>query len=523
MTSALDSSGTSAFDPALVAWLRAPVSYPHAVERVDFVETHISLVALAGEYVYKFKRPIRLPYLDYSTLPLRAAACRREVELNSRLAPAVYLGVRTITRSGATFAWDGAGRIVEYAVQMRRLPAERVLSNLLDRREVRAAEFERLCDVLVEFYRSARRCAEIAAQTTPAALSALIDENVHDAFDIPAELLPRESLERIAAVLRQYLHDHRQVFAQRTRDGAACDAHGDLRAEQIYLTEPPLIIDCVEFSDRLRYVDVASDAAFLANDLNAAGGGELSERLVQRLAELEPRPGFQVAMHWYQVLRGLVRAKVAATAIMQPDLLESERARWRGRLQKDWEQTLKNARAIAEPKLIALCGLPGSGKSTVAQILHETLGMVWLRSDVIRKELAVHAGVSSADLYSAAMTERTYAVLLKRAEAAVADQRSVVLDATFAQRAQRRRAAELAQHLRVPYRLLECVCPERVLRQRLTRRLALADAASDATIRQFDRIRSQFEPLDESSADQRVRIETDRSAAAVRDAVLAAV
>jgi hypothetical protein len=511
---------THRFDPKLLAWLREPASYPYPCARVDFVETHISLVALAGDFVYKLKRPIKLSYLDYSTLPLRLQCCHKEVVLNQRLAPGVYLGVAAITRAGDGFAWNGPGAPIEYAVHMRRLPAERMLATLLDRHALHETDFDRLCDVLTRFYRDARRSEEISAQIEPEALQRLVEDNIRDALELPPDLLPRDSTDRIGAVLRQYLHDHRESFARRAQAGAACDGHGDLRAEQIYLLESPTIIDCLEFNDQLRYVDVASDVAFLMNDLSAARQYELALRLVERLELLEPREGFRTALGFYRLLRGWVRVKVAATAAANPSIRPSERERWKQRLESELPEVRFTAFGLAEPKIIALCGLPGAGKSTVAALLHDRLGMLWLRSDVIRKELGLGEPAGGVDLYGDAMTQRTYDVLLKRAKAAVVDRRAVVLDATFGHRIQRQRIAELARRLSVPFKLLECICPEHVLRQRLSHRTVVPDAASDATIRQLQEIRKHFDPVDEFTPEAHLRIDTSAPTDALEHALM---
>ncbi len=514
---------TAAVDPELAAWLARPDAYPHPCRSVEFVSTHISLVALAGDFVYKLRRPVRFSYVDFSTLERRRADCLREVELNRPLAPGVHLGVLAITRAPDGFTWNGTGPPVDYAVQMQRLPADRTLAALLDCDQVSFAHVECLCDTLIDFYRTADRSPQITEAAMPAALERLIDDNLADVDDLPAALIPRDDAARINAALRQFLHDHAASFTSRASAGAAVDGHGDLRAEHIYMLDRPVIIDRLEFNDRLRYVDIASDIAFLINDLLAARQYELAVAALARLETVEPTHGFRTVLGFYRVLRGWVRAKVAATAAAAGDLSEPERAAWQTRAQRELTETVWTARGLAQPRIVALCGLPGSGKSTVAAILSERLGYVWLRSDVIRKELGLGQPAGGVDLYGDAMTRHTYDVLLKRTEEAVRDGRSVVADATFGARADRRRIRELAEHASTPFTLIECVCPDDVLRQRLTHRLHVPDAASDATIAQLAEIRARFDPVGELPDSQHVRIDTSQPASAVRDAVLSSI
>lgn len=308
-----------------VAFLRDPRGYPSPPAQVDVRETHMSYVFMTATEAYKLKRPVRYPFLDFSTLAAREASCRAEVALNRRLAPDVYLGVVPLTRAGdGRIALGGDGVPIDWLVRMRRLPAERMLDALIVEGRLEARALAPLAARLADFYATAPR-AGITAGENFALLEREHRQNM-DVLRLPSFELDRNELAAIDVALRRFLEVQRGVLAARVTAGRVVEGHGDLRPEHVCLTDPPRVIDCLEFNRELRLVDWADEIAFLGLECALLGapwvGAALREPIAARLADAVPA----ALTGFYTALRACLRARLAVAHLLEPDPRDG--ARW---------------------------------------------------------------------------------------------------------------------------------------------------------------------------------------------------
>ncbi len=469
--------------PALVRALLRPDFYPHRPAAVRLVQTHISWVFLAGDRVYKVKKPVDFGFLDFSTPAMRARACRREVELNRRLAPGLYLGVVPIYGPAAgagsvpesAYSLSPPGRVVEHAVVMRRLPPGRLLSELLARGAADPADLRRVARRLADFH---RRAAPAAARWRRVGV---LEENLRENFRQTVPFLGKTVSGGDYLLVWDYNHDflqrRRALLEKRARQGSIRDGHGDLHAEHVCLDRRGVLVyDCIEFSDRIRQCDVAADIAFLYMDLlhhrRPDLAAALTEEYLRRTGDWEVR----LLLPFYACYRAVVREKVESFRLADPGIPAARKRAAARRAASYFRLARALARRDARPRLVLVGGLPGSGKSTVARAFAERIGADCLASDVLRKQLAgaepgarLPAPVGEG-IYTPALSALTYRELLVQAERLLRSGRSVVLDATFGRAAARRRAAALARAVGGTLVPVECRCPAAVARRRLADR-----------------------------------------------------
>lgn len=413
--------------------------------RTDVVhlQTHTSHVYLVGDEVLKIKKPVLFSFLDYSTMERRRECCEREVALNRRFSPELYLGVVPLFRRGDTLSLTGDGEPVEWAVRMRRLPSDAMMSRRLARGDVEPDEVEALADLLARFYAGAERSEDISRFGSVAQVRENTEENFETTLDFEEAILP--------ALLREFLRDSNQrflaerasLFEERIRAGRILDGHGDLKPENIFLAPAgPVVTDCIEFNERFRYGDVLADVAYLTMGLRDAGRADLREAFLQRFREVAEPDLPEELLDYYEVYRAVVKGKIEGFRARQAEVPAAEREeaaaialrhfRLAGRI------SLKE-----QPVLVVLAGVSGVGKTTVAEPIVHALDAARAESDRVRKELA---GIPAeqrdrspfgAGIYTPEMSAATYEEMRRRAAAALRDGRSFVMDATHLTRAHR--------------------------------------------------------------------------------------
>lgn len=474
------------------------------VRLVEVRETHASIVFLTSHDVYKLKKPVDLGFLNYSTLRRRARMCREEVEVNRALAPNVYLGVERITRDhDRALRLNGRGHVMDYLVHMRRLPDEAAFDASLRSGLAGVDEARRIGARVGRFHSVALRGPRAYGPAT----------FLRNAGDNLATLsasnsgFPVSLLDELAAYFREMSSVAKAALHRRVADGWVRDGHGDLRAEHVYLEDGITIIDRVEFNRRYRTSDTALDFAFLIMDVIACGYPDMVAPLLQGY---EPVVGDSVrdVLQFYCWYRALVRAKVADILAQTDGLPDDMRLASTLSARRHLYYALRFARGETRPVLVAVGGLPGTGKSTLAGALGSVIGASVQSADETRKRLAglgpgAHPNAAiDQGIYTEEINRRVYGTLSDTADRALARGRSVVLDATFRRVADREAVRSLAERQGARFLFVECVAPEGVVRERLRRRAIEPDPWSDATEATFDAqlrtYRSPDEPADAS-------------------------
>ena len=496
-------------DADVVAALSRADAYPGTPADVEIRETHISVVFLVGDRAYKLKKPLLLPFVDYSTPARRRHMCEEELRLNRRLAPDVYLGVSSVVidKSGsATLKAPDDPLAVDYIVVMRRFDERRALAALITHEGVGRQTLESVGARLAEFH---ARADAIGAEDATAALHAALAENT----DTLMALAPNPDFARRVAGLERFglafFATRREELEARARNGRVRDGHGDLRAEHVLLEHGVEVVDCVEFDPALRIVDVACDIAFLTMDLERLGAPAAAEAVLAGYRAVGGDAGDDALVAFFSAYRALVRAKVALVRASQPGapagvsatadvhLALAERFAWR-------------ARALSP---LILAGLSASGKTRIATELAARSGLPHLNSDPVRKRLAgvtpaAHAGAAA---YGESFNRRTYEELGRLAAEAIARNGGALVDATF--RRAEDRAAFVAGLGGFPSSavFVECRAPISVRIERVRRRAADPDAVSDAD-ELVVRAQTDDGRIDEDiPAAQHVTLRTDRA------------
>jgi uncharacterized protein len=457
----------------------------------EVAETHVSWVVMLADRAYKLLKPVDLGFLDHRSREARSHACRRETEVNRRFAPDVYLGVLDVL--------DEGGRPRDHLIEMRRMPAGRRLSALLESEEApeRVAEVAR---AVAAIHAAAPRSPEISRAGEPQSVIANWRQGLAQVDDVARDLLPAGERRRIAELAIRYLEGRGGLLARRIDEGWVRDGHGDLLCDDVFcLDDGPRLLDCLAFDDRLRHSDVLADAAFLAMDIEAHGaeglGRQMLEAWSRALGESHPP---SLADH-YVAYRAHVRAKVACLRRAQGDERAGAEAR---RLHGLCLRHLERARV----RLVLVGGAPGTGKSTIAARVAERLGWTVLRSDAMRRSLhgAPDFGGAPAAYgegrYSPERRAEVYAALLDDARRRLALGESVIIDASWSALAVRERAREVAEATRSELVEIRCSAPAEVGQRRIADRAARGEDPSEATPEIARRLAVDADPWARASA-----------------------
>lgn len=498
----------------LIAGLSRPEAYPHAVDRIECVETHISYVLLAGEHAYKLKKSLDLGFLDFSTLDKRRFYCEEELRLNRRLAPGLYLDVLPVIgtaqhpRMGAVA--DSSDKVLEWALHMRRFPQEA----LLDRQSLTPEMVDRLAERLAAFHRGLPRAPLDSLYGTQGAVLKPMLENIKEVRSRVRRRGGEMRLERIEAWTRARWLELGPILEARRLEGRVRECHGDMHRGNIaWLDGSALIFDALEFDPALRWIDTASELAFLLMDLEEAGEQAAARRLLNRYLELGGDYGALQVLDLYKVYRAMVRAKVSAIRQGQADLSPRENGAGRvgGSSYLDLAESYTRPR---RPRLLITHGLSGSGKSQFGRRLLESLPLIHLRSDVERKRLfglepdARTTGTLDCGIYFPQATEWTYERLYRLAAMILASGYDVLVDATFLRRPRRRLFQHLAEIQDAGFAILALEASIETLRRRLVDRLEEGCDASEASLIVLERQLETVDCLDDSEAVSAVRIDS---------------
>ena len=400
---------------AIPEGLLDPKVYPHHPTSVELVETHISWVFLTGDLVFKVKKPVNLGFLNFGTLDQRRFFCDQEVELNQRLAPNLYLGVVPIVRDGTSLIVDYEGTPIEYAVKMRQLPKARIMTQLLRTGQVTQEQVSHLAATIATFHKDAVSNDEISRGGAMDILKQNIVENVAQTNNaINLGLISRNQFDTIRDYSLDFLDRQAPLFASRKDDGFVRDCHGDLHSGQIFLANDVYITDCIEFNHRFRYIDVASDIAFLAMDLDYFGRPDLSRHLIDKYLHQTDDQQATILLDFYKCYRAYVRGKVTSFRLDSEHLSDGDKRELNFTARQYFNLAYSYTTRDQQPTLFILSGLAGTGKSTISQETMSRTGAAILSSDAVRKELAGipaseprHVGFKT-DIYSTKIASETF-------------------------------------------------------------------------------------------------------------------
>lgn len=483
----------------MVAALRRPGACGGYPEAAGLIETHISSLLLAGSHVFKLKKPVVLPFVDFSTVELRLESCQQELRLNRRTAPRWYLDVVPVRSgaSGARIAAPGTsdtaapGAVIDWAVMMRRFDDSQLFNRLAQAGQLTGEMVAALAEAVARFHAEqvpappgfGRAAAtRHVARENMAELAALMTQAV------PAPAPPKAAAATTVAALQSWIEARGAVLAPlmdlRCRTGHVREVHGDLHLGNIVWAEgAPMLFDALEFNDTMRHIDTIGDLAFTFMDLVAHGLPRLAWRFISAVLEACGDHAALPLLRWWAVHRATVRAKVALLAAAGQGA-DAEAAAAKALHYLAVATGLAGLDdAAAAPRLVLTVGLSGSGKTLVAGHLAERLGGIRVRSDVERKRLFALPPTARAvpGLYAPEATRRTYERLQEVADEALDAGVSIVVDAASLRRSERDAMRAVAARHRAPFTLLVCQAPLPVLQARLRARQAAGHDASDAT------------------------------------------
>ncbi len=497
--------------PELIQALLDPKTYPESPSKIELVQTQMSFLFLGDRYVYKVKKPVNLGYLDYTTLDQRRYFCQREVELNRRLCRDIYLDVVPVTRSQGRFVLGGKGEALEYAVKMHRLPSEAMMDALLTRDSVSLSMVAGVAEKMAEFHKKAETSASISRFGELSAITVNTDENFSQTEKYIGVIVSAEQFRRIKDYTGSFIKDNALLFGRRVAGGRVRDCHGDLHAAHICFANGICIYDCIEFNDRFRYCDVASEIAFLAMDLDHYGRADLSHHFVDAYIAASQDEELRKLLSFYKCYRAYVRGKVACFKFDDPYITEPERKQTREIAGSYFD--LAHAYTWSKPTLFITVGLVGTGKTTLAQALAKRLGLVVVSSDVIRKKLANvplkerHFDEFDTGLYSAEFSRKTYNRMFTEARRLLSQGGSAILDASFVKSSERLKAKQLAEEMGADFYIVECVLDETSIRQRLDERVRIG-AVSDGRWEIYEPQKRAFEPVTEVPDANHIMVDT---------------
>ncbi len=485
----------------LVEALQQPARYPHPVEHLEVIETHISWVILTGHYAYKIKKPVDLGFLDFRTLEQRRHYCEEELRLNRRLAPELYLDVVPITGSPDAPVLEGEGAPLEYAVRMREFPQEARLDRLLARGALGPEHMDDIAAELARFHDEAPAVDAGRPFGEPEQVRRPVRGNFEQLARLGADTTERERLEALREWSERRFASLRERLAERRAQGFVRECHGDLHLGNMALLDGRItLFDCIEFNESFRWIDVMNEAAFLCMDLDHREHPMLGHRFLNAYLERTGDYAGLDLLPYYETYRALVRAKIAAIRRSQDDLSAAERAE----VEADYHALVGLARTYTHeprPALLITHGLSGSGKTTVTQTLVERLGCLRLRSDVERKRLfglSAEARTRAAlegGIYSKDASRATYERLAELAETVLRAGYPALVDATFLRRGRRAAFRDLAARLGAAFLIVDVQASDAALEARVAARAAAGTGASEAGLEVLRHQMSAREPL----------------------------
>lgn len=492
----------------IVRALTDPSIYPHHPDAVQVIQTHISIVFVAGHFVYKIKKPLSLGFLDFTTLDKRKFFCNQEVNLNSRFSSNIYLSVIGVYESlSGKINLIGKGQVIEYAVLMNRIPEEKVLRNALGLDLVNESTIEKVADGIRTYHSLAERGPQISVFGTPEVIMQNVKENFCQTEGFVGETISSETFNFIRHKSLSFMEKERETLKQRVKDGNIRDCHGDLHLEHVVLFDPIMLVDCIEFNDRFRYSDCLADIAFLLMDLDFSGYTSFSNIVLKRYLLDHPDDSSRNLLNFYKAYRAYVRGKVQSFTLNEPEIEIKDKMKAALTASNYFKLARAYYEAPIKPTLALMCGLMGSGKSFLASKLAKRLGIEPIQSDIIRKK---SWGLQYSDrrleeygegIYTRESSEKTYHNMFQEASLRLKRHEHVIIDASFIKHSDRIAMRNMAKSFNARYLLIHCDAPDDVIHSRLVARIKQTQEPSDGRWELFYKQKSDFDAIGSEELD----------------------
>jgi len=487
--------------------LKNSYMYGPNIKSVKILQTHISFVVLTGKFAYKIKKPVNFGFLDFSTLEKRKFYCDEELKLNKRLCPEIYIEVVPIFEKNKSLNFIGAGKIVDYALKMKEFPQKNIMTNLIKQNKLNDKVFENIAEILVNFYKKDKSSEEIKQFGNLKAIKKNADENFEQTKSVIGLTIDKNIYDFIKNETNIFLEKNKDIFEKRIKNNFIHDCHGDLHSGNIVINNDKIcIFDCIEFNKRFRYSDVASDIGFLAMDLDYLGYPYYSSYLIEQYIEKSKDKEIFDVLNFYKCYRAYVRGKVAGFRLDNPSINKREKKEIINTAKKYFDLASYYASLFSfklkqkRPILFITSGLTGTGKTTTARKISIDYSADLISTDAVRKELEGinkyerHHDEYNTGLYSPEKMAYTYEKILEKAKKLLINQKNVVLDATFKTEENREKAKKIAKKTNASFLILNCVCPEEIIKKYLKERVK-KKSISDGRWEIYVKQKKSFEPF----------------------------
>ncbi len=495
---------TSAITPEILKSLLSPSAYPVRTRTVELIQTHVSWLFLTDTHVFKLKKPVNFGFLDFSTLELRRFYCYEELRLNQRLCPDIYEKVIALCKTADGEAFFGDGEAIEYAVMMKRLPADRMLDRLVDGGRILDEEIRSVALEISTFHSNAPTSSYISKFGSLEQIRCNWEENFEQTLQFQTSTLPTSVRNIIRTYVETFTDLQRILFTERVEKGFIRECDGDIHLGNIcLLNTKAYIFDCIEFNERFRFSDTAADIAFLLMDLDFHLRPDLADAALSTYITASGDANLTKLITFYKIYRAFVRGKVDSLQLFDAGIEQKDRAAAEKRAIRYFRLAQGYClRYRLTPTLFITCGTMGCGKSTLAGQLAFELGLSLFNSDITRKRLAGLTPETSVQvsfgegLYSQVMTHGTYRQLEQLADTVLASGHSVVIDAGFGSVAERAAFARLAAFHHAGFVILYIQCDSDEQKRRLRERVSGDVSVSDGRVELLDQQESLFDPPD---------------------------
>ncbi len=485
-------------------------AFPNKPQELKILQTHISYIFIADDVVYKIKKPVNFGFLDFTTVELRKLYSEKEVELNRRLCPEIYLGVVPVSLKEDGYKVEDDSNVIEYAVKMKRLPEDGMMQKILKDKALTEKHIDLIVDLLVPFYKSAKTGKGVDEHGSVDTVYFNTEENFNQTKSFVGIALNKWRYNEIVSWTRKFIKENKAVFEARIKERFIREGHGDLYSANICFDDlkKVYIFDCIEFNERFRCGDVASDIAFLSMDLDFHSYKELSEYFVKTYVKKAGDKDLLKLLNFYKCYRAYVRGKIGCFTAEDKALSQERRQTALQEARKYFD--LAYIYADGKPKVFVVFGLSGTGKSTLSKALAEQTLAEWIPSDIVRKSLVGiaptehHYEPFEKGIYSREFTEKTYMKMIEIARENLLSGRDVILDATFRERAFRQKVIRELNFGEIYF--IWCIAEDNIVKERFMKRkeATISDARWEIYLAQ----KEKFEPPDEIKGERLIVVDT---------------